>query len=85
VIKTGGSSSKTIVKVFEKPPPPPPKYPTGQHYDSKTRKCVDDTPHVIKIQNHQNVKIQNQYQIQVTTAKMEEMEEQKKNNFLLKG
>src|SRR5919112_1608960 len=44
VIKTGGSSSKTIVKVFEKPPPPPPKCPTGQHYDSKTRKCVDDTP-----------------------------------------
>jgi hypothetical protein len=42
VIKTGGSS-KTIVKVFEKPPPPPPKCPTGQHYDSTSRKCIDDT------------------------------------------
>jgi hypothetical protein len=54
VIKTGGSSSKTIVKVFERggggdgkpppPPPPPPECPSGQHYDSTTRKCVDDTP-----------------------------------------
>jgi hypothetical protein len=52
VIKTGGSSSKIIVKVIERgggddgkpPPPPPPKCPSGQHYDSKTGKCVDDTP-----------------------------------------
>jgi hypothetical protein len=42
VIKTGRSSSKTIVKVFEKPPPPPPTCPSGQHYDSATRKCVKD-------------------------------------------
>src|SRR5215212_5916256 len=44
VIKTGGSSSKTIIKKFGDPSPPPPKCPTGQHYDSTTGKCVDDTP-----------------------------------------
>src|SRR5215212_11441869 len=38
VIKTGGSSSKTIIKKFRDP-----KCPSGQHYDSTTGKCVDDS------------------------------------------